>query len=90
MDLMTQITVAAAISIVSFFLGRYSARNMKKEEITIQRTASLIILSIWVVMQIVSFIDGSFTVANVFSAMALGAGSNILGLDLEKYIPWKK
>lgn len=90
MDQLTQVTIGTVIALVSFFLGRYSAKHAKKEEITLQRTASLIVLSIWVVLQIGVYLDDTRSIGNVFDILALGAGANILGLDLEKLKPWKK
>lgn len=73
-----------------FFIGYYTGKKNKKVEITRQTTASLIILSAWFLMEIVSFVYPDFQVSNVFNAMALGAGANIIGLDLSKFNPLKK
>lgn len=90
MNLTTLTIILILEAIVFFFVGYYTGIKNKKEEASLQKTASLIILSVWLVMEIVSFVYADFNIGNVLNAMALGAGANIIGLDLSKFNPLKK
>lgn len=90
MNLTTLTIILIIEAIIFFFVGYYTGIKNKKAEASLQKTASLIILSVWLVMEIVSFVYVDFNIGNVFNAMALGAGANIIGLDLSKFNPLKK
>ena len=89
-DTTTLITLLIIDAIFFFFVGYYTGRKNKKGEITRQTTASMIILATWFIMETMSFVFPEFNVSNVFNAMALGAGANIIGLDISRFNPLKK